>query len=63
MSADRLITTVTNVDYDSILHFYDKEHISIGIFYIYKKDYLPKPIIECTLDLYKAKTTLKGVKG
>lgn len=63
MSADRLITTVTNVDYDSILHFYDMDHISIGTFYIYKKAYLPKPIIECTLDLYKAKTTLKGVKG
>ena len=63
MKADKLVTTVTDIDYDSILHFYDIEHISIGTFYIYKKDYLPKPIIECTLDLYKAKTTLKGVKG
>lgn len=63
MSADRVITTVTNVDYESILHFYDIDHMSIGTFYIYKKGYLPKPIIECTLDLYKAKTTLKGVKG
>lgn len=63
MRADKLVTTVTDVDYDSILHFYDIEHISIGTFYIYKKGYLPKPIIECTLDLYGAKTTLKGVKG
>ena len=37
--------------------------MNIGTMYIYDKGYLPKPIIEATLDLYESKTTLKGVEG
>lgn len=61
--ADTLITTITEVDYMSIRYFYRWDTMSIGTMYIYDKGYLPKPIIDATLDLYEAKTTLKGVAG
>lgn len=63
MKADRLTTTITNVDFDCLKAFYDWDSFYLGIFYIYKKDYLPKPIIESVLKLYGDKTTLKGVEG
>lgn len=62
-SAERLTTTITDVDYQSIRYFYRWDTMNIGTMYIYDRGYLPKPIIEATLDLYEAKTTLKGVSG
>lgn len=61
--AAALTTTITNVDFESIEKFYDWKEFYLGDFYIYKKAYLPKSIIESVLDFYKAKTTLKGVEG
>lgn len=61
--ASTLTTVVTEVDFDCIRKFYNYKEYHIGEFYIYKKDYLPKPIIESVLEFYKAKTTLKGVEG
>lgn len=61
--ASTLTTTVTDVDFECIRKFYDWREFYLGTFYIYKRDYLPKPIIESVLDFYKAKTTLKGVPG
>lgn len=58
-----LTTVVTEVDFDCIRKFYDYKEYHIGAFYIYHKDYLPKPIIESVLDFYKGKTELKGVSG
>lgn len=63
VSADELITTITNVDYDIIQSNYLWDKIAIGTMYIYDKEYLPKPIFEGVLDLYQDKTTLKGVQG
>lgn len=63
MKAERLTTTMTEVDFDSVKRFYVWDKFYLGAVYIYKKDYLPKPIIETVLDLYQAKTTLKGVAG
>lgn len=63
VSADELITTITNVDYDIIKSNYTWDKIAIGTMYIYDKEYLPKPIFESLLELYKDKTTLKGVQG
>ena len=62
-SAESLTTTITNVDYESIRYFYRWDSMKIGTMYIYDKGYLPKPIIEATLELYGSKTTLKGVEG
>lgn len=63
VSAYHLTTVITNVDLQCIKKFYTYNNFYIGRMYIYKKAYLPKPIIESILDLYQAKTELKGVAG
>lgn len=62
-SARRLRTTITEIDYFNLRKFYKWKQCKIHRAYIYKKDYLPKAIIETILDLYGKKTTLKGVQG
>lgn len=63
VSAFSVTTCMTNIDLESIRRFYDFDYFYIGQMWIYKKGYLPKPIIQTVLDLYKAKTELKGVVG
>lgn len=62
VSADYFITTITSVDFEVIRAFYDYESIQVGEILAYYKGYMPKPIIEGALELYKAKTELKGVE-
>ena len=64
-SADTLITTITNVDFDIIQYMYkfDKNNISIDGFIYFKREYLPTPFIKALLTTYQKKTELKGVKG
>lgn len=59
----KLTTTITNVDYEILKNVYDCDGLVIGDMLVYEKGYLPKPIIEGVLELYKAKTELKGVIG
>lgn len=54
---------VTELDFNIISKTYKWAKMRIGNFYIARKGYLPKPIIECVLKLYKDKTELKGVVG
>lgn len=61
VSAQHLCTTLTEQDYKIIQQFYTWEHIKIGVFRRYKKDYLPTDFIRAILKLYHDKTTLKGV--
>ena len=56
-------TVITNVDYEIIRAVYDFDSMQVGEMLVYEKGYLPKPIIEGILDLYKAKTSLKNVVG
>lgn len=63
VSADKLSTTMTELDYDTLLEFYDFESATITNFRIMKKGYLPRSFILAILDLYAAKTTLKNVQG
>ena len=63
VSADRISISLTELDYLNIKDFYTWENVKIGLVYIYKKDYLPKEIIETILYLYKSKTELKGVEN
>lgn len=62
-SAELLVTSITELDLDTISKVYDFDSISIGNAYASKKRYLPKVIVETVLDLYEGKTTLKDVEG
>lgn len=61
ISADRLTLSCTDIDFVNFAKFYKWGKIEYGQCYIYKKDYLPKPIIDTILQLYNDKTKLKGV--
>lgn len=63
ISADEIVMTITNVDLDIIDKTYDYDDIVIGLGYTYAKARLPKILIECILDFYEKKTTLKDVEG
>lgn len=62
-SADRLVISITNIDFEIIEKCYTFDLGRYDNFYVYEKDYLPTTFIQCILDLYKIKTTLKGVTG
>lgn len=64
-TAGKLITVITNIDFEIIQHVYDfdEDEIKLSDFYIYEKSYLPSVFVECIIDLYGKKTILKGVKG
>lgn len=61
VSAARLITDITNVDYQIMKKVYKFNVSRIGHMYVYEAYYLPTTFIECILHFYTAKTTLKGV--
>ena len=63
VSADKVALTITNVDYRVIRRCYDIEHVRIHNMRIYRKGYLPKPLILAISKLYADKTTLKGIEG
>ena len=62
-SADEITTYITNIDLEVYNEFYEWDEEYVKEVYIYKKAYLPRGFIEAVAYLYKAKTTLKGVKG
>lgn len=61
--ADYLETTITELDFEIIKKCYTWEKINIVLLYRYKKAYLPTEFINCVLDFYETKTTLKDVEG
>lgn len=58
-----VILWLTDVDFEVIKKFYDISDYVITDFYCSEYGYLPKELIECTLELYRDKTTLKRVEG
>lgn len=56
-------TTITNIDFDVYRQFYTWDKIRIGVFYRYRRGYLPTPLIEGVIEMYEKKTTLKNVDG
>lgn len=54
--------TVTDLDYILIRKFYKMSEIKIESVWCSRYGYMPKSFIECMLDYYEAKTTLKGVE-
>lgn len=63
VSAAKLSTTVTEVDFDILTKVYEWDTIGIGSASYAKKGYLPKPVIQSILNLYQGKTELKDVEG
>ena len=63
ITADSLITTVTEVDFKQLRKFYKWKRFRVYNFRIYDKMYLPTSFVKAILSLYGDKTTLKGVQG
>lgn len=63
VSADRCITTLTELDFDTVRKFYKWDSIKVSNMRIYRRGYLPKPLILAILNMYGDKTTLKGIEG
>ena len=63
VSADRVVMTLTEQDYNIIKNVYTWDRIKIGKMYRYKRGYLPKDFVRSVLELYKSKTELKGLEG
>ena len=62
-TADKLNMVITEVDWYIISKTYDYDSVEFYNCYVWKKDYMPKELIDCVLHFYEGKTTLKGVKG
>ncbi len=62
-SADLVVTTLTDVDFEIMQQNYEWEEMKVGDCYKFYKQYLPRDIILAILELYGNKTTLKGVEG
>jgi hypothetical protein len=62
-SADSLITSMNDIDYNICKNCYKWDNVEFFSVYEFTLDYLPKPIILSIIDLYKKKTELKGVLG
>jgi len=62
ITADKLTIYCTNLDYEVYKRFY-KFDVHVDHIYTYTKGYLPRPVIEFILNLYKEKTKLKNVEG
>lgn len=63
VSAERVITTITEIDFEIFSKFYSWDDFKVGYVYCYKRGYLPTEFINSILELYEKKTTLKGVAG
>ena len=62
VSAEKLQTTLTELDYDTVSKFYKWDNFRITNLRIYRRDYLPRPLILAVLQLYEKKTKLKGIE-
>ena len=62
-SADWCTITITELDWDIIqkVYSFDEKRIEIYSLRVYRRGYLPKVFIQAILELYKKKTTLKGL--
>lgn len=63
VSAPKLTTAITEIDFDIICAVYQYERIEIGLCYTYLRGRLPSDLVRIIVDLYNAKTTLKGIEA
>lgn len=63
ITADRIITSMTEVDFESFEKFYKYDSFRVSNMRIYEKGYLPTAFVKAILKLYEDKTVLKDVEG
>ena len=63
ITADTITTTMTEIDFNSFIHFYKYKSFKIANMRIYQKGYLPTVFVKSILKLYEDKTVLKDVEG
>ena len=63
IKAKRIRIVITEVDYVVFRKFYKWRKVTIHRMMIWVKRRLPTPFVNAVLDLYAAKTSLKGVEG
>lgn len=63
VTARKVSTTITDVDFAIYRKMYRWSNLQVGEMIIYRRGYLPTPFVRAVLDLYRDKTTLKGVEG
>lgn len=63
ITADRIIMSMTEVDFEAFEKFYNYDDFRVSEFRIYDKAYLPTPFVKAILSLYQDKTELKDVEG
>lgn len=63
IDAEKLQTTMTELDYDIVSQLYTWSAIKVMNLRVYKRGYLPRALILSMLKLYKDKTELKGIIG
>lgn len=63
VSAKRIRTSMTSIDFKAFSHFYSWKKMRIGLMYVYHYNYLPTDFVKFIVKLYKDKTTLKCVSG
>lgn len=63
VEADSVTITVTDIDIQCIDACYSYTSITVHKMFVYQRAYLPIPILKTILELYRDKTSLKGVAG
>lgn len=63
VSCTRCTTSLTELDFEIMDKVYEWDSMEIGACYTYMRGRLPSDLVKIVVDLYKAKNTLKGVKG
>lgn len=61
LSSKEVIVVLTDVDYKLISEYYTWDSVEYGVVTKYRKDYLPRELLEVVLELYDKKTVLKNV--
>lgn len=54
-------TTITEIDFEWINKFYVYDDLEVRDLYAYERGYLPTELVQCVLDFYGRKTSLKGI--
>lgn len=63
VTAEKFTITVTEQDYFVFREFYSWDFCTITNVWVYRKDYLPRNLVNSILTAYARKTELKDVKG